>query len=109
MKLSKSKRVKPGTSSFVDHPFFDDVRPYLYLSPSGQNFRIQLKRRNLSGPMRTLCRTTTMPCVNCGKTIHPLRNGRYFAATCSWNDGNLHCSRTANASIEYFNIQRALS
>lgn len=55
-----------------------------------------------------------MPCVSCGRNIHPIRfrgdslrggSGHlYFAATCPL-DVNIRCSRTAAARREYMTVK----
>lgn len=104
------KRVRPGTLSFTKHPLFAVLSPYMYLDPTGArgNVRIQLRRRKMPYGVRSQAAQLTMPCVACGEQMHPLRNGKYFAAACPLTK-NISCSRTANASIEYWTVRKALA
>lgn len=97
-------------SSFTKHPLFSEVKPFMYLdmTGAGTNFRIQLRRRKMPHDMRRKLSLITTPCAACGETMHPLRNGRYFGATCPLTK-NISCSRTAAASLEYYAIQQALT
>ncbi len=96
-------------NSFVNHPAFDTFKPYMYLSPSGSSWRIQLRRRRMPAPLKREAAKVSMSCVSCGKTMHPLRgDGRYFAAACPLQT-NISCSRTANASLEYHTVYKALN
>jgi hypothetical protein len=103
-------KTTTARNSFTKHPFFAELRPFMYLNPTGShgNVRIQLRRRKMSTAIKRKLSQVTAPCVACGAEMHPLRNGRYFAATCPLT-ANISCSRTARASMEYFAIQKALA
>lgn len=80
---------------------------YLQYTGARDNARIQLRRRRMPHDLKHKLGQITMQCVACGDTMHPLRNGRYFAATCPLTK-NISCSRTANAGVEYQDIQNNL-
>lgn len=102
----RKSRVPMRLYSFAKLPVFEEVRPFMYLSYTGAhgNARIQLSRRKMPLALKRKIGQVTMNCVSCGELMHPLRNGRYFAATCPLTK-NISCSRTANAGIEYHDIQ----
>lgn len=111
--------------SFTLHRLWPDVRPYIkiekYTREGGtKNARIRIELKG-STPTSVKARAlrTTMPCVACGKKIHPFRKRSapskrsesghvYYAATCPL-DINLGCSRGKAAREEYNHIGRILS
>lgn len=111
--------------SFTTHPEFQAIRPFIRVIPTGKDGSVTHPRNRIEldpkapPDIRKLALSVTMPCVHCGKKIHPFRkraakNERasvpsiYFAACCPI-DVRIGCSRGKAASSEYARIEGCCS
>lgn len=104
------KTLKVGQVSFTRHELFPALRKHMYaqFTGVGRNVRICIARKKLPPHLRRQLSSAIQPCVSCGTLMHPIRNGRYYAATCPLQV-NIGCSRTGNASHEYDLLREALN
>jgi hypothetical protein len=123
-------RLKPKPNpikSFVFHPLWPKIAPWISIEVYGRDGGPDKPRARieLSGdaPKRivTAALKLTMPCVACGKPVHPFRTRRkrendsrsedvghiYFAAACE-RKKDAGCGNGKAASVEYDRIKFAL-
>ena len=105
--------------SILTHPLWPVLRPFVTIQrygrdtgPRGARWRIEIGKPADGILLRQLL-AIVMPCVHCGRPIHPvrLRGGRpglYFAGTCGL-DVTFKCSRSAAARQEYLVVKRAMA
>jgi hypothetical protein len=106
--------------SIVDHPVWDEIRPYWDVqsydrdctAKSGPRYRLEL--RKLPRPLSLRLRQLRQPCVACGREVQVLRQRRgsdghdlYYAPSCPVAE-SAACSRGTEASIEYARVRAAL-
>lgn len=102
----------------LHHPIWPDLQPFIRIEvygrdggPDNPRHRIEVETPP-SGILLRKFLAVEMPCVVCGRTIHPIREreGRghlYFAATCEL-DVNYGCARSARARDEYNAVKKAM-
>ncbi len=105
--------------SITDHAQWKLVRKYMYLEPckdgDSKNSRNRIEFKTAPEEDAKLLLALKMPCVACGKSIHPIRSrnkklgtGLYFASSCS-QDKSRACSRGNAAREEYDLVEEVLS
>lgn len=107
--------------SITCHPDWPLIRPWIVIQrygrdtgPNGARARIEFKRPH-DGVLVRRFLALTMPCVACGRTIHPIRerggqwNGQlYYAATCD-SSITLSCRNGGKSRQEYMAVRRAIA
>lgn len=106
--------------SITTNPLWPLLRQYVRIErygrdtgPRGARWRIEVDTPKDGTILRQLL-AITMPCVNCGRTINPVRlrqhEGRrlYYASTCGL-DVTFTCARSAAARHEYRDVLQAMS
>lgn len=107
--------------SIVDHPQWAYIRPHVKIEiygrdggPHNPRHRIEITPPDATTAYHLM--QITMPCVACGRTMHPIRErsvtggGRghlYYAAACPL-DENVGCSRGQDAHDEYLRVKQAI-
>jgi len=106
------------TVSILQHPIWPELQPFVRIEIYDRDGGHEHPRHRIeidtppSGILLRKFLAVEMPCVVCGRTIHPLREreGRghlYYAATCSL-DVTFACARSAAARVEYDAIKAAV-
>jgi len=112
--------------SVIDLAIWPEVRPYVhiekYIRDGGSigKCRHRIELRAMPPPLRLRVLAVTMPCVACGRTIHPFRdrhapakrgraNGHVYYAACCPLDISIRCSRGTEARDEYVRVADAVS
>lgn len=103
------------------HPLWSEIRTFVCVQivrPDGgainPRFRLEFKA-GVTGDMKARWTTITVPCVNCGEPVHPIRarlpGGRagplgnlYLAPACTLK-ANVGCSRGKAVHKEYLKIR----
>jgi len=107
-------------SSILEHKDWPTLRPFLRVErygrdtgPRGARSRLECRRPGDGRVMRQLL-ALSMPCVHCGRTVHPIRerqgmgNRMYFTCTCGL-DVTFVCARSGEAREEYRKVIAALA
>lgn len=98
------------------HPLFPTLEPYFKVTKAkrdSENSRVRIEILPIPEPLLGQSLAAVMPCVRCGKSIHPFRARRapnkrtnsgtvYFAAACPPPSG---CSKGGAAQDEYQRIR----
>jgi hypothetical protein len=104
--------------ALIDHAIWKQISQYVKIIPdaatkkSKKRLRIEFSR-DMPQHLITAALAVTVPCVSCGKDIHPVRarvppktrgsgvaQGLYYAPCCPLKE-NLGCSRGDAASADY--------
>lgn len=105
--------------SILAHAIWPEIQPYIDIQvygrdggPDNPRHRIDVKTPR-NGILLRKFLAVEMPCVVCGRVIHPIRSraeqtGLYYAATCE-QDVTFSCSRSAKAREEYDKVKAAMT
>jgi hypothetical protein len=113
--------VIPG---LLGQPFFAEIRPYMRLEfydrdGGHKDPRVRIACHRMPDKLWARVLEHEMPCVSCGKAIHPFRDRQrgaqprsdkqhvYYAATCPLSV-NISCSRQDPSSDEYRRVRAEL-
>lgn len=107
--------------SVIELPIWKEIRPYVVIEKYARDggsealARHRIEVRALPWDLRSRALATTMPCVSCGRAIHPFRDrlgapkhgrshGHVYYAACCPLETNLACSHGAEARDEYVRV-----
>jgi hypothetical protein len=98
--------------SVIEQSFFATFAPYFKIEPyKPDNHRHRIEMRKMPPEVQAAAVAVTMPCVACGRQVHPFRarddGDVYFAATCPL-DVNTACARGRAARDEYKRVVVAI-
>ncbi len=107
-------------TSIVQHPAWERLRKYFKIEVYARDGgavrpRVRIEMLPMSTIDRVFALAVEMPCVSCGRTIHPIRRrasppkrgpskNLYYAPCCPL-DVNIGCSRGSAARDEYITVK----